>query len=84
MENVVQATCRDIMTYGAVEVERLHPTWKFCWSVYDEIIYEVPEEECEEALSEMPRIMCHGDLIKEWTQGLPLEVEGDVCDKYHK
>jgi hypothetical protein len=32
----------------------------------------------------MPRIMCHGDLIKEWTQGLPLEVDGDACDRYHK
>ena len=84
MENVVQATCRDIMTYGAVEIERLHPTWKFCFSVYDEIIYEVPEQEVEEALVEMPRIMCHGDLIKDWTQGLPLEVDGDACDRYHK
>jgi hypothetical protein len=32
----------------------------------------------------VPRIMTKGDYIREWTEGLMLEVEGDVCDKYHK
>lgn len=84
LENVVQATCRDIMTYGAVEISRLHPSWKFCWSCYDEVIFEVPVQEVDEALVEMPRIMCRGDLIREWTEGLPLEVEGAACDRYCK
>lgn len=84
MENIVQASCRDIMAYSAVEVERRHPTWRYVFSVYDEIVFEVPEAEAEEANVEVPRIMCHGDYIKDWTEGLALEVEGDVCDRYHK
>ena len=84
MENIVQATCRDIMTYGAVEIEEKHPSWKFCWSCYDEVIFEVPEAEVPEALVEMPAIMTIGDYIKDWTRGLPLEVEGGAFDKYCK
>ena len=84
MENVVQATCRDIMAFSAVEIERRHPSWRYVFSVYDEIVFEVPDAETEEANSEIPRIMCHGDYIKEWTKGLMLEVEGDVAERYHK
>lgn len=84
MENIVQASCRDIMAYSAVEIERKHPTWRYVFSVYDEIVFEVPEQEAEEASAEIPRIMTKGDYIKDWTEGLALEVEGDVCDRYHK
>lgn len=84
MENIVQATCRDIMAFSAVEIERKHPTWKYVFSVYDEVVFEVPDEECAEAEVEIPRIMCHGDYIKDWTDGLMLEVEGDIAERYHK
>ena len=84
VENVVQGTCRDIMNYGAVEIEEKHPSWKFVLSVYDEVIFEVPEAEVEEAKVAMPEIMCRGDYIKDWTQGLPLDVEGCVSDYYVK
>lgn len=84
MENIVQASCRDIMAFSAVEIERVHPTWKYVFSVYDEVVFEVPEEETSLAETEIPRIMCGGDLIRDWTQGLALEVEGDVAERYHK
>lgn len=84
MENIVQASCRDIMAFSAVEIERVHPTWKYVFSVYDEVVFEVPEEETSLAETEIPRIMCGGDLIKDWTQGLALEVEGDIAERYHK
>lgn len=84
MENIVQATCRDIMAYSAVEIERRHPKWKYVFSVYDEVVFEIPEEDAAEAEVEIPRIMCRGDYIKDWTEGLMLEVEGDVSGKYHK
>ena len=84
MENIVQASCRDIMAYSAVEVERKHPTWRYVFSVYDEIVFEVPEAEAEEANAEVPRIMCHGDYIRDWTEGLALEVEGGIEDHYCK
>ena len=84
MENIVQASCRDIMAYSAVEIEKKHPTWKYVFSVYDEIVFEVPEAEAEEANAEVPRVMCHGDYIKDWTEGLALEVEGGIEDHYCK
>ena len=84
MENIVQASCRDIMAYSAVEIERKHPTWRYVFSVYDEIVFEVPEQEAEEASIVIPQIMTFGDYIRDWTEGLALEVEGGVCDRYHK
>ena len=84
MENIVQASCRDIMAYSAVEIEKKHPSWRYVFSVYDEIVFEVPEAEAEEANVEVPRIMCHGDYIKDWTEGLALEVEGGIEDRYCK
>ena len=83
-EHIVQASCREIMAYSAVELESLHPGWRYMFSVYDELVFEVPETEADYALEEMSRVMCHGDYIKEWTQGLPLEVEGCVSDRYVK
>lgn len=84
MENIVQATCRDIMAMGAVEIEKKHPSWRYVFSVYDEVVFEVPEAETALAETEIPRIMCHGDSIKDWTEGLMLEVEGDIAERYHK
>lgn len=84
MENIVQASCRDIMTYGAVEIEEKHPSWKFKFSVYDEVVFEVPNEECDEAAKEIPLIMTKGDRIAEWTNGMPLEVEGAIVERYCK
>lgn len=84
LENIVQASCRDIMTYGAVELEQKFPWCKVLWTVYDEVITEVPDEYVDEALASFPEVMCKGDLIKDWTEGLPLEVEGGAFDKYCK
>lgn len=83
-ENLVQGTAREIMAYAAVELERLHPEWHYMFSVYDEMVFEVPEDEATEAQREMERVMCHGDSIKDWTQGLPLEVESCISDRYIK
>lgn len=84
MENVVQGTCRDLMNYAAVEIEEKHPSWRFVLSVYDELVFEVPDAETAEAERAIPEIMCRGDYIRDWTQGLPLEVEGCVSDRYVK
>lgn len=84
MENVVQATCRDIMAFSAVEIERKHPSWHYVFSVYDEIVFEVPDAETDEASGVIPETMCRGEYIREWTDGLMLEVEGDVAERYHK
>ena len=83
MENVIQSAARDVLVYGIVEIADKHPEWRYCWNVYDELIFDVPAEEADEAYKEITRIMCHGDYIKDWTQGMPLEVEGDVAERYH-
>lgn len=84
MENVVQATCRDIMAFSAVEIERKHPSWRYVFSVYDEIVFEVPDAETDEASRVVPETMCHGEYIRDWTDGLMLEVDGGVFDHYTK
>ena len=83
-ENLTQASCRDIMAYSAVEIERVHPDWRYVFNVYDEIVVEVPIKDSDLAQEEIPRIMTHGDLIADWTEGLPLEVEGGIFERYTK
>lgn len=83
-ENLTQASCRDIMAYSAVEIELAHPNWRYIFNVYDEIVVEVPIAESDLAQEEIPRIMTHGELISDWTEGLPLEVEGGIFERYTK
>jgi hypothetical protein len=83
-ENLVQAFCRDILVSSIVEIADKHPGWEYLFNVYDEVIFSVPESEADYALKEISDIMCHGDNIREWTQGLPLGVEGCVSDHYTK
>lgn len=83
-ENLTQACCRDILMNAIVEICDTHPKWKYVFNVYDECIISIPEEEAELAQVEIPRIMTKGDRIREWTEGLMLEVEGDICERYHK
>lgn len=83
-ENLTQACCRDILMNAIVEIADTHPAWKYVWNVYDECIFQVPDSDTEEAQAEIPRIMTEGERIREWTEGLMLEVEGDICDHYHK
>ena len=84
MENVVQATCRDIMEYSAGEIAEKHPDWHFQWSCYDEQVWEIPDDQVEEAQKIIPYVMCHGDSIKDWTLGMPLDVEGCADFRYAK
>lgn len=84
MENVVQATCRDIMEYSAGEIAEKHPDWHFQWSCYDEQVWEIPDDQVEEAQKVIPYVMCHGDSIRDWTLGMPLDVEGCADFRYAK
>jgi len=84
MENVVQATCRDIMEYSAGEIAEKHPDWHFQWSCYDEQVWEIPEDQVEEAQKVIPFTMCRGESIRDWTVGMPLDVEGCADYRYAK
>ena len=84
-ENIVQATARDIMAYGAVDIEKLYPECRYMWSCYDEVIFEVPEDKAEEMNKAIPEVMCKGPSISKWIDDdLPLEVEGGIFDRYCK
>jgi hypothetical protein len=75
-QNLVQATARDIMFQGAMDV--VYQTgWAFLFDVYDSVIFEIPEGEAEKAISSIPHCLCKGSHTS-WTKGLPLTVEG--CD----
>ena len=83
LENIIQASARDLLMSAIVEVCDRHPNWNYVWNVYDECIIDVPDEEVPLAEVEIPKLMTGGDHIK-WAEGLLLEVEGGACKKYHK
>ncbi len=91
-ENVVQATARDVMFFGAIAVGRESPkradgtaAWKYLWNCYDELIFEVPLSDADDACKVIPRCLTDTDTdISGWAKGLPLEVEGGVAERYKK
>lgn len=83
LENIIQATARDLLMAAIVEICDRHPSWRYVWNVYDECIIDVPDEDVPLAEAEIPKLMTGGDHIK-WAEGLMLEVEGGACKKYHK
>ena len=83
-ENIIQTIGRILLGNMIAEIHDKHPTWIYEFSVYDEIVVSVPEDEAEAALPEMIHIMTAGDYIKDWTQGLPLGAEGEIAEHYMK
>ena len=83
-QNITQATARDVMTQGSVEVVRQNPLWRVLWTIYDEIVFEVPEDQAQEAFDTIPEILCNGEVSKTWGRGIPLNVSGYISDRYKK
>lgn len=83
LENIIQATARDLLMSAIVEICDRHPNWDYVFNVYDEVVMSVPDEEAELAEAEIPRLMTSGDHIG-WAKGMMLGVDGGVCKKYHK
>ncbi len=78
-ENVVQATSRDILTDSMTRLR--DEGFRIVMHVHDEIICEVKEEDAEEQLLRMERIM--GEEVS-WAPGLPLKAEGYITRFYKK
>ena len=78
-ENVVQGLSRDIFAHHLMEVERAGIPVTF--SVHDELVCEVPEDQATDALEEMRRIM---STPPPWIKDLPLAAEGSIEDRYTK
>lgn len=83
LENIIQATARDLLMGAIVEACDKHPNWRYVFNVYDEVILDVPTEESELAEKMIPHYMTAGENIK-WADGLMLAVEGGISQKYHK
>lgn len=78
-ENVSQAIARDILCYMMLEMEKLGINIIF--HVHDEIVVECDENEAEEVLRNMLRIM---STPPDWCQNIPLAAEGYISQHYKK
>lgn len=78
-ENEMQATGFDILCDAwAAIADAGH---RVVWTLYDEFVVEVPEDSAEEAGADIARLMTSSSP---WAEGLPLEVEWKILDRYGK
>lgn len=78
-ENCTQATARDILADAILRLDEAG--YKTLFSVHDEVIIAVPEEQAEEALQDIRRLMC---IPPDWMPDIPLEVSAEIADCYRK
>ncbi|MCD4549145.1 DNA polymerase [Schaalia sp. lx-260] len=77
VENIVQATARDLLAYAIHTVEA--KGWPVVMHVHDELIIEVPIRTV--TVDEIANAMCQSPA---WAAGLPLDADGYRCDYYMK
>jgi len=78
MENVVQATARDLMAHGMLALER-GGKYTPLLSVHDEVIAETDEGAAD--VPEFEKIMCQ---LPAWAEGCPVKAEGWAGPRYRK
>lgn len=78
VENIVQATARDLLAVSMVRLERAG--YPIVMHVHDEVVCEVPDTE-EDALAVVETMM--GQPVS-WAKGLPLEADGFETKFYKK
>lgn len=91
VENAIQATARDVLAYGILNLERIG--FPVLLTVHDENIVEIdPEKPIRPDWAGHPRkpiyqlekvikIMCK---LPEWAKGCPITAEGFVTERYRK
>ena len=73
-ENICQAAANDVLRATLRQVSAvLH--------VHDEVVLEVPEADAEAEMTRLQEVMC---APPEWAQGLPLDAEINVMERYGK
>lgn len=77
VENIVQATARDILAYSLINLDKAG--YKIVMHVHDEVVIEIEED------SKDLDIICEimGQAPK-WAEGLPLRADGYECNYYKK
>lgn len=76
VENIIQATARDILAHGILNLERAG--FPVILTIHDENVVEI---EAAEALDEIIKIMCD---LPTWAKGCPITAEGFIADRYRK
>lgn len=76
-QNVTQAVARDLLAHALVQVESLG--WHPVLHVHDEIMCEEPKG--TKTSAELENLMCQ---LPAWANGLPVEAEGWVGQRYRK
>jgi DNA polymerase len=76
VENVTQAVARIVVAEQMVAISK---KYKVVLQVHDEVVISVPEEQAEQALSDMMAIM---STPPTWAPDLPVACEGDIGDCY--
>lgn len=77
VENLAQAIAFDLLM-GALRRLR---EWQVRMHVHDEIVPEVDKKRAEALLPEFLKIMSAGEW---WSEGLPIEAEGKISERYVK
>lgn len=78
-ENIVQAISRDLIGYAMLQLSK--NGFGITMHVHDEAIAEIPEENSDEWLKKMEKIM---GTPPEWAKDLPLNADGYVTPYYKK
>jgi hypothetical protein len=76
-ENIVQADCRDIVAYQALEYADTGR--KVATLTHDEVVGVTPESDAQAGLATLLQIM---HKPPEWAPGLPLAAEGGIGKRY--
>lgn len=77
VENIVQATARDLLAEAMLSVDR--ESYKIVMHVHDEVVIEAPTG--TGSIEEVCLIM---SVPPEWADGLPLRADGYECEYYRK
>lgn len=84
-ENEMQATGYDILrdAWAAIADRCLEKDdgSRVVWTLYDELVAEVPEKSAQEDGAELAHLMVSSSP---WTKGLPLDVDWKIADRYFK
>ena len=78
-ENVVQAIARDVLASAMLRIDEAG--YNIVSTVHDEVVVLARDEDAEKTFEDMKRIMTEG---RQWSEGLPLNVEGYISQRFKK